>query len=248
MSNLWDGSVSFSWLQGVMVPVIVIGFFLAVLKRQKNLQDLELNLAEALQAGSDAQFNSLRYQINPHFLFNTLTSIDALSRTEPQHIPNLVSKLATFLRLRLAPSVNRLAPFSQELETVRSYLDIEHVRFGEALVATYDIQPESLDCLVPEFLLQPLVENAIKYGFENDRDIQIHLETRVAAHQMVITITNRGSFAGNTVAPAAGLGLGTANIRQRLALHYGKQADLQISEEGESVVARIQIPAEEQKT
>ncbi|MEX1116357.1 MAG: histidine kinase [Akkermansiaceae bacterium] len=241
-------TLSFSRIQGVMIPAILMGFFLAVLTRQKKLQGLELSLAEAQQAESDAQFNALRYQINPHFLFNTLNSIDALSRTAPQLVPNLVSKLATFLRLRLAPSPNRLASFGQELETVRSYLDIERVRFGEALVATYDIHPESLHCLVPEFLLQPLAENAVKYGFENDRDVQLHLEAHVAANKIVITITNRGSLAAPPGAHAAGLGLGTENIRQRLALHYGAGANLQISEEGESVVARLEIPIEESKT
>jgi hypothetical protein len=235
--------VSFFWIHGLMIPVILMGFFLVVLTRQKELQRIELSLAGALKAESDANLNALRYQINPHFLYNTLNSIDALSRTAPQRVPELVSKLATFLRLRLEPSPNRLASFRQELETLQSYLDIERVRFGEALVATYDIHPGALDCLVPEFLLQPLAENAVKHGFENDLDVQLHLEARVADDRLVITITNRGSLAGTTGVPAAGLGLGTANIRQRLALHYGEGADFQITEEGEWVVARIEIPA-----
>jgi hypothetical protein len=238
LGGIFPVIIPIAWIQSVLIPVILMGLFLAMVTRQKSLQELELGLSDALQAEADAKFSALRYQINPHFLYNTLTSIDALSRSAPHLVPSLVSKLSTFLRLRLEPSADRLASLGQELDAVRSFLDIERVRFGDALVATYDIDPQSLDCRVPEFILQPLVENAVKYGFENDEDAKIHLESKMHHDQLVITVTNHGLLSES----AGGLGVGTENIRQRLALHYGEDAKFQINQVRDQVVVRLQIP------
>lgn len=235
--------IPFSWLQLLMIPAILTGFFLSVVARQRSIQELEVHLAESRQAEADARLSALRYQINPHFLFNTLASVEALSHIAPERIPGLVSRLATFLRLRLVPSPTLTAPFEQELETVRAYLDIEHTRFGDGLTATYDIASDSLSCLMPEFMLQPLAENAVKYGFECDKEVRIHVESRVRLGKLIITIANRGVLTTGNV-QASGLGVGTENIRQRLAMHYGADADFRITQQGETVVARIEIPEE----
>jgi hypothetical protein len=233
--------IPFDLLQRLTIPTILAGFFLSIIARQRSLQELELRLSEARQAESNARLSALRYQINPHFLFNTLSSIDALSRTSPSQVPGMVSRLATFLRLRLEPSPTQLSSFERELEATRAYLDIEHTRFGDALTATYDIAPESLAWQVPELILQPLVENAVKYGFENDCQLEIQIQSRVNHGILTITVSNRGTLPPENEAPV-GFGIGIHNIRQRLTMHYGVQATFQLSQQGENVVALLLIP------
>jgi two-component system sensor histidine kinase LytS len=153
----------------------------------------------------------------------------------------MVSRLATFLRLRLEPSPTQLSSFERELEATRAYLDIEHTRFGDALTATYDIAPESLAWQVPELILQPLVENAVKYGFENDCQLEIQIQSRVNHGILTITVSNRGTLPPKNE-PPVGFGIGIHNIRQRLTMHYGAQATFQLSQQGENVVALLLIP------
>lgn len=221
-------------LQHLMVPFILVSFVLAVVTHQTNLRDLELRLAEARRAASEARLTALRHRINPHFLFNVLTSIDALSRVSPERVPPLVSRLATFLRLRLAPCPEMLAPFRHELETARAYLDIEQVRFGESLSASYDIAPESMEWLVPELLLQPLVEEGVKCGFEHDVEVHILVASRLDSDGLVISVTHSGCLPASSA--------GDESIRKRLSLHYGRRADCSVSGESGSVTTRIFIP------
>ncbi len=236
----------FNLIQQLIIPVILSSFLMAVISRQRSLQELELHLVEAKQAESEARLSALRYQINPHFLFNTLASIDALSRLNPALVRTLVSRLSTFLRLRLAPSANQLNPLERELDSIRAYLDIEHIRFGNALTATYDIAPASRSWPLPELLLQPLIENAVKYGFDADCHLHIRIVARVKREILVITLSNQGSFVlseGASVSDGHGHGIGISNVRQRLALYYGDRADFQITQEGGIVVCKIKIPA-----
>lgn len=228
--------------QQLMMPVILSGFLLAVLARERKLNELEIDLANAMRAESDAYLCALRYQINPHFLYNTLASIDALSRIAPASVPTLVSRLSTFLRLRLAPSTNHLNSFERELESIRAYLDIERTRFGNALTTAYDIDPAALSWQIPELLLQPLVENAVKYGFEAGTDLDIMIHARIKRDMLFILISNSGSLysAGDTVVRR---GIGSSNVRLRLAIHYGSRAVFRLTQEGKNVVAQLVIPA-----
>lgn len=228
--------------QQLMIPIILSGFLLAVFARQRRLNQLEIDLAEAKRAESDAYLSALRYQINPHFLYNTLASIDALSRIAPARVPTLVSRLSTFLRLRLAPSTNQLNSFERELESIRAYLDIEDTRFGDALTTAYDIAPAALSWQLPELLLQPLVENAVKYGFKAGADLKIQIHARIEGDMLFIAISNSGSLY-SADASADGHGIGSSNVRQRLALHYGGRAVFRLIQEGENVVSQLEIPA-----
>jgi hypothetical protein len=243
LSSVTPVALSFNVLQQLFIPVILAGFLLAMMDRQSNLAQLKLHVAKSRQSEAVAQLDALRYQLNPHFLFNTLTSIEALSHFDPARIPQLVSRLATFLRLRLAPSKDGMARFEQELETIRSYLEIEHMRFGDVLKTEYHIDARSLQCAVPELLLQPLVENAVKHGFECDCGIEIEISSMVTDDRLGIVIANRKSPTP-TADARPGLGLGLANIRQRLELLYGQRASFSIEDEGCIIVARLDIPME----
>jgi hypothetical protein len=125
---------------------------------QQVTQQLETRLL------AQARLETLRYQLNPHFLYNALNSIEALSREAPTQIPETVRRLCECLRYALHPKKNGLATLEQELHAVSSYLRVEEIRFGENLVVETDVSDAVRSVAVPEFLLQPLVENAIKYG------------------------------------------------------------------------------------
>jgi hypothetical protein len=240
-SNLIPVFIPFILIQQLFVPVILGGFFLSVAYHQRTLDGLMLDLAESQRAETSARLSALRYQINPHFLFNTLTSIDALSRSAPGRIPALVGKLATFLRLRLLDSKDGRSSLRQEMESLRAYLDIERLRFGDALKAVFQIAPASLDVMVPELILQPLVENAVKYGFDEDRDVEIRIESTVADGRLCIVVANPGSLDGGSN-PDSGFGIGIENIRARLKLYYGDAGVFSITQDQDRVVARIEIP------
>jgi hypothetical protein len=239
-TNFLPVLMPYGLLQQLFVPVILSGFFIAVAYYQLTIEAVMLELAQSQRAETSARLAALRYQINPHFLFNALTSIDALSRSEPSKIPELIRQLATFLRLRLLDSKNGLASLRQEIESLRAYLDIEHLRFGETLNARFQLAPESLDWMVPELVLQPLVENALKYGFDEDCNTDILIDSAVINGRLRIRVTNPGKLDAETN-PESGFGIGIENIRSRLRLHFGDHARFHIVQEQDQVIATILI-------
>ncbi len=227
-------------VQALMLPAVLCAFFVAVATRQRSAQEAELLLIQAREAASQAQLEALRYQINPHFLFNTLTSVDALARTEPSKVPGLVSRLATFLRLRLHPKDTDLVRLEQELEATRAYLDIERVRFGDDLEVAIDEGAGTAEWRVPELILQPLVENAVKHGMRDGRRMRLVIAVRAAQGRLTIEVANTGELPGSEAGRQGGLGL--ANVRQRLRLIYGDESSLTLAQQADLVVARLTLP------
>lgn len=238
--NLIPVDVDVAAVQAMMLPAVLCAFFVAVATRQRSAQDAELLVIQAREATSRARLEALRYQINPHFLFNTLTSVDALARTEPSKVPGLVSRLATFLRLRLQPSEDALVRLEQELEATRAYLDIERVRFGEDLEVGILAEAGAADWRVPELILQPLVENAVKHGMREGGRMRLEVRARLSGGKLEVEVANTGTLAEGDGRGRAGLGL--ENVRQRLRLTYGEAASLALSQESGWVVARLRIP------
>jgi|694.fasta_scaffold87758_2 hypothetical protein len=236
----------------VSVLTIFTSFFFAAIKRQQSLRDAELRLAESRKAEADAKLMALRYQLNPHFLFNTLTSIEALSGSHPDRIPSLIQRLATYLRVQLRPSPTMLTTFENELEGVRAYLEIEQLRFGDGLETNYDIDPAALGCFVPELILQPLVENAIKHGFRADSSIRLDITARVDRGMLRVAVTNPGKLnfekTDEDSSSSSGFGIGMANMKQRLKAHFTDQASFQIRQRDGRVVAELVIPERREAT
>lgn len=233
-------------IQALMLPAVLCAFFVAVATRQRSAQDAELQLIQARESESRARLEALRYQINPHFLFNTLTSVDALARTEPARVPGLVSRLATFLRLRLSPAGTGMVRLEQELEATRAYLDIEKVRFGDDLAVEIDAAAGIGDREVPELILQPLVENAVKHGLGSGGAMRLSIRAEEDGGRLRIEVANTGRLAAEPARRRGGIGL--ENVRQRLRLTYGEGATLDLSQEGDQVVARLILPATLPKT
>lgn len=181
-------------------------------------------------AASRAEAAALRLQLNPHFLFNTLNGIASLVvRRRAGEAEEMIGRLADFLRSSLAADPTALIPLRAELATVRAYLRIEEARFGDRMRVVYAVEKDALDADVPNFLLQPLIENAVKHGVARSRRGAI-IEVGAAAcdDRLVLSVINRDMGGGevdddNRLEPREP-GIGLANTRRRLASLYGEGA------------------------
>ncbi len=173
---------------------------------------------------TSAQLTMLRYQLNPHFLFNTLNSISTLVLLKQTEQANaMLSRLSSFLRFTLINEAEAKVPLTQEIETLKLYLDIEKMRFEERLRTTFDIDPAATNALVPSLLLQPLVENAIKYAVtpkEEGADISISAHLVGQRLRIIVSDTGPGLLLGQQD-HSLSTGVGMANTRERLSQAYG---------------------------
>ena len=182
-------------------------------------------------AASRAEAAALRLQLNPHFLFNTLNGIASLVvRNRQAEAEDMIGRLADFLRSSLSANPSEMVPLHQELETISAYLNIEETRFGDRLRSEIAVPPELRGLSVPNFILQPLVENAIKHGAARARGpLTITVGASAREGEAVLSVVNSSGSARAEApagAPAGGerRGIGLANTRQRLAAVYGDQA------------------------
>jgi sensor histidine kinase YesM len=172
-----------------------------------------------------AQLQTLKMQLHPHFLFNTLSHIVELIHTQPKAAEQMLIRLSELLRLALDARTADEAPLRQELAFLQKYLDIEQLRFQDRLQVKLDIDPPTLDHPVPNLLLQPLVENAIKHGLAARPGVGlIEIETKLAANELQLQIRDNGSGVAENGQVHDGIGL--SSTRERLAQMYGTQARL----------------------
>ena len=191
-----------------------------------------------------AQLRALRYQLNPHFLFNTLNAISTLvveGRTD--EATEMIARLSDFLRLTLAGEGVPEIPLAEELDFVERYLEIEQVRFGERLHVRVGAAPGLASHPVPALILQPLVENAIKHGVApREAGGRIAVTARRAGSALVLTVEDDGPGLGDAAPTSAG-GIGLTNTRDRLRQRYGEGASLSLDATGDGGLrATISIP------
>jgi len=189
----------------------------------------------------DAELRALRAQIHPHFLFNSLNSINALIGSRPDEARKVCLLLADFLRRSLALGARERVPFAEELALAEDLLAIERVRFGARLRFAPRVEEAALTCLVPPLLLQPLVENAVTHGIAQCLEGgTVRLEARRGAERLLLSIENPRD-AG---APARkGTGIGIENVRRRLETLYGREAELRLHPAGDSFRVELELPA-----
>jgi sensor histidine kinase YesM len=212
----------------------------------------EIKQRETLEGqASSAQLAMLRYQLNPHFLFNTLNSISTLVLLKQTERANaMLARLSSFLRYTLANEPTAKVTLAQEVETLKLYLEIEKMRFEDRLRPHFRVQPETIGARLPSLLLQPLIENAIKYAVtpsEDGADIWINATREGHAVRLEVADNGHGEEAGLAGGPSTGVGL--ANIRDRLAQAYGAAHGFTTRENdqgGFSVI--IEIPYETGET
>src|SRR4051794_33495297 len=216
--------------------VVWLFFFLAwsafYLANQAQAEALgaQRRLADAESAAQAAQVRALRYQVNPHFLFNTLNSLSSLVMTgRTDRAEAMLMALSTFFRTSLSLDPSADVTLAEEIDLQRLYLDIEKARFPDRLHVEIDVPSELEQARLPALLLQPIVENAIKYGVSKSRKAVImRIEARhLDNHRMVVEISNRLKHGGKDELPAAtheGTGLGLSNVCQRLEARFGSRA------------------------
>lgn len=207
------------------------------IERQRQAAELEKQLAAT-------RLETLRAQLQPHFLFNTLNMLTSLVHSDPERAEEMLLSLSNLLRATLEAKDKPLIPLRQELNLVRDYLAIQQNRFAERLEVVEEIATATLSCAIPPLLLQPILENAIKHAVErNVGRSRIRLRTERIAEKVVVEIEDTG--AGAQSPPANGHGIGVANVRSRLAASYPDREvsfDLLPNEHG-GITARLQLPA-----
>ncbi len=234
------------WLRALVClsAPITVGIALKVW----NTLRIEMSLEEQKRLLLEARLDALQRQINPHFLFNTLNSIASLVRSKPELAREMTVKLANILRGLLRDHTSYV-PLREELKFTDDYLDIEVVRFGpDKLHVEKEIDPATLDVLVPSILLQPLIENSIKHGLEP----RIHggtvtVRSRIDGDKVHIEVADDGVGIGNRPVSAlrrsSGAGIGIKNVQERLDVLYGDRARFEVvSNPGRGTLVSIEIP------
>src|SRR5271157_2714795 len=231
------------WVRGLIVFATLIAVGLPV--RIWNNTRIERKLAEQEKALMQARVDALISQINPHFLFNTLNTISSLIRFDPDTARTVLLKLSNILRRRLKTQVH-FAPLQQELDFIDDYLDIEVVRFGrDKLQIRKEIDPETLDMVVPSMILQPLVENALRHGIAPKIEGGvITLRAQRGKGQLIIEVIDDGvGISEQRQTEVYDSGIGISNVRERLKVVYGQDFSLKIdSRPGKGTSIRFEIP------
>lgn len=205
------------------------------------------NARQSNMLAHEAQLEMLRYQLNPHFLFNSLNSIQALVRENPDGAEKMLDELSGFLRYSLLHNKVFETSLAEEINVARNYLDIEKIRFEELLEVRTEIEPDVENFIVPSFLIHPLLENAIKYGMQTSgMPLDIELTAKRKNDIVCIRVVNSGRFIksnGNdeSVITMHGTGVGLENVRRRLETAFPGRHSFEIFERDNRVYAEIEI-------
>jgi two-component system, LytTR family, sensor kinase len=226
----------FSWLMISIITIVSwIWFYL------KDQQESENRKANTEKLAREAELSKLRQQLQPHFLFNSLNSISALTGTKPEEARKMIQQLSDFLRGTIKKDDQQNVSLDEEMKHLHLYLEIEKVRFGHRL-KTEIIQTEAAQRMVlPSLLLQPLVENAIKFGlYDTIGEIIIRLESKAQDNHLYIRIEN--PFDPETSQPKAGTGFGLSFVQRRLYLLYGRTDLLNTKQQENIFITELKIP------
>jgi len=233
-----------AWYWETVICVCIIGFSIAGQYRRR-IHFQERETADLRRQLVEAQLATLRMQLQPHFLFNTLHAISVLVGRDPQASTTMIARLGDLLRATLDETHRQEVPLRDELALLEMYLEIERMRFGDRLSVEVAASPDALDCAVPSFLLQPLVENAIHHGIEAKVGGGA---IRVAAQRehgwLSIEVVDDGEGVPAETEREARQGVGIANTRERLKKLYGARHQFSLEPRPSGgAVAMIQIPA-----
>jgi hypothetical protein len=227
---------AFAWL---MILFIVLQNWLWFYAREK--QEEEERKVATEKMAREAELFHLRQQLQPHFLFNSLNSISALVGTKPDQAMKMVHQLSDFLRGTLRKDDQTLVPLADELHHLQIYLEIEKVRFGHRLQTAIEADPASQTQLLPYLLLQPIVENAIKFGlYDTLDDILIQITAGFQDSLLLISVSN--PFDPDLLQHKQGTGFGLDSVRRRLFLLYGRHDLLQTQQQDATFTTTVKIP------
>lgn len=196
---------------------------------------------EAMALNREAELFKLRQQLQPHFLFNSLNSINALIGSKPSEARKMIEQLSDFLRYTIKKEENQLIPLQEELAHLKLYLDIEKVRFGHRLNTNFEIENTANSLNVPALLLQPILENAIKFGlYDTIEQVDIQLIANKVDSNLIIKISN--PFDPSTTKNTKGTGFGLKSVTKRLELLFYRNDLLKTNKMGNLFITEIMIP------
>ena len=190
-----------------------------------------------------AELRALRAQINPHFFFNTLNTIAHLAETNPVAAVDTVEQLAELFRYALTATSREMVPLEDEMQHIQRFLDIERRRYGDSLHVNFSMDTALADYPVPPMLLQPLVENAVRYGGNEAAEIDISVSAKKVADGMVLQIADRGSVKVDLDSLFTKPGIGIRNVNQRFSVIYGRPLEF-IQNEPQGLIVRLHIPGQ----
>jgi len=250
VKNAWRPEHVMDFVSGILGSFYILlcwsGLYFGI-KYYLQLQEQTEQTLKATSAAHQAQLKMLRYQLNPHFLFNTLNAISTLILDGANETANkAVSRLSDFLRYTLDNDPMSRVTLGSELSAIDLYLEIEKVRFGDRLVIEKSIDPKAQDALVPSLILQPLIENAIKYAITpSEEGGTLRISARVQHRTLVLQISDSGPGLGNGNNGQKSCGVGLKNTRERLQQLYGdSQAFTLAPNEPSGLRITINIPYE----
>lgn len=228
---------------GVLLYLLSVGLHYVLISTEA-FREAEQRELEARVLARDSELRALKAQVNPHFLFNSLHSISALTAIDPAKAREMCIMLADFLRATLGMGEKTVIPLRDELFLVHSFLSVEKIRFGPRLNLEEKIDPEALDCLVPPLLLQPLVENAVAHGISNLTEggwIRMTVSCGVGPNDLAIVVENNFD---SDIPPRRGTGTGLRNVRQRIFTRYGDRATFSVRPEENCFRVAMNLPDE----
>jgi sensor histidine kinase YesM len=228
---------------GVLFYLLSVNFYYVLLAEQAS-QAAEARVMQASILAREAELKALKAQVNPHFLFNSLNSISALTSSDAPRAREMCVLLGDFLRRTLGLGEKSAIPLEEELSLVRAFLAVEKIRFGTRIQMEENVEMQAMDVQIPPLLLQPLVENAVAHGIANlVEGGWIRLNAKCSNGSLSITIENNYD---PEAPPRRRSGVGLANVRQRLFARYGERASFLVNAESGQFRVAITIPSDDQ--
>ncbi len=236
-----EGSLIWRFNIGVIIYLVITALYYVIFyyRSFKEKVERESNLQTLIK---EAELKTLKYQINPHFIFNSLNSINSLTMTDPTKAQDMTIKLSTFLRNTLSKNEKQKNKLSEEINNINLYLDIEKVRFQDKFEFTQNINDQCKEADVPNMIMQPLFENAIKHGVYESID-KVYIKLMCIKERDYLRIELINNFDPDAVSKR-GEGIGLKNIANRLKLFYNQDNLLTYKKEENSFIVNIFIPLE----
>jgi signal transduction histidine kinase len=221
-------------------------FIYIIFDYASHLKEREVRTAELERLVTEARLDALRARLHPHFLFNTLNTISAKVEREPRNARRMLEQLGQLLRISITHADDRRVPLSEEIDFIERYLDLQKMRFEENLTTIIDVSPDVTDALVPTFILQPMVENAVRYGMSSVGRSLVEVRAWQQGGELRLMVRDEGPGLPQNWDPERMAHIGIGNTRDRLREMYGdrNQAFTIYSDPGEGVRVEIRIPLE----
>jgi sensor histidine kinase YesM len=227
----------------VIIVAILLLLVLIMLRLYHNMQSLREKTEQSLRLQSmlkESELQALRWQINPHFLFNSLNSISSLTMSDAEKARNMIIKLSELLRYSLKKDMDAMTTLQSELQHLKLYTDIEQIRFGERLHFDSITPDECMDAKLPFLILQPLIENAIKHGvYSTERDCTVQLRTQCSSNLLEVFVENSYDAEGRNT---SGTNTGIANTKERMKLIYSDESLCKFRDNGENYLVHLRFP------